>query len=274
MTDTHNVVSTPIRRRLRSPSYPSIGLPEAISLARRIYEKIQTQPHDQEELAARLQYHSGSSWLGLRLSALTKFGLAEIIPANSTRGKACALTALAETLVTGNPNSEEYRSALRQAAMRPTIYHDLWTRFGPELPVNREMAAYLIDERKFNPNAVTALLAEFRATAECANLNAMRTPQARVDAATLDAYSRMRLPEAEETGTAPTTGTMNLGLGQPVMGGPTTEDLRRVVDQRVAAIPLAEGEMAIITMPKKMSPQSWRMLIDTLELWKRQASEA
>lgn len=25
---------------------------------------------------------------------------------------------------------------------------------------------------------------------------------------------------------------------------------------------------------KKMSPQSWQMLLDTLELWKKQASEA
>jgi len=27
-------------------------------------------------------------------------------------------------------------------------------------------------------------------------------------------------------------------------------------------------------MPKKMSLQSWQMLLDTLELWKKQASEA
>jgi hypothetical protein len=38
--------------------------------------------------------------------------------------------------------------------------------------------------------------------------------------------------------------------------------------------PLADGETATITMPKKMSPQSWQMLLDTLELWKKQASEA
>jgi hypothetical protein len=35
--------------------------------------------------------------------------------------------------------------------------------------------------------------------------------------------------------------------------------------------PLADGETATITMPKKMSPQSWQMLLDTLELWKKQA---
>ena len=33
-------------------------------------------------------------------------------------------------------------------------------------------------------------------------------------------------------------------------------------------------EEVTISMPKKMSPQSWQMLLDTLELWKKQASEA
>jgi hypothetical protein len=71
-------------------------------------------------------------------------------------------------------------------------------------------------------------------------------------------------------------------LGQPfATGGPTADELRRVLeqkfenpDQRTTAIPLADGETATITMPKKMSPQSWQMLLDTLELWKKQASEA
>jgi hypothetical protein len=34
---------------------------------------------------------------------------------------------------------------------------------------------------------------------------------------------------------------------------------------------LTDRKTATITMPKKMSPQSWQMLIDTLELWKKQA---
>ncbi|MFM7373609.1 MAG: hypothetical protein ACKO39_00435 [Chthoniobacterales bacterium] len=39
----------------------------------------------------------------------------------------------------------------------------------------------------------------------------------------------------------------------------------------MAAARLADGKTATITMPKQMSPQSWQMLIDTLELWKKQA---
>ena len=63
--------------------------------------------------------------------------------------------------------------------------------------------------------------------------------------------------------------------------GRTATDLRRMWettapaqrDERTAAVPLADGETATITMPKKMSPQSWQMLLDTLDLWKKQASE-
>jgi hypothetical protein len=280
MTDKHNVGFTPQPRRLRSPSYPSIGLPEAISLARRIYDKASMYPYEQDVLAEFLGYDTGSSWLGLRLSALTKYGLAEIIPGNASRGKACVLTAMAETLVTWNPASDEYKSALRQAALRPPIYNDLWTQFGPDLPTNREMAAYLVDERRFNPNVINTLLADFRATAECADLKSMPTPKrtAQVDGATIDAYSRMHLPGAEGMRAFPPPEKTQYVLGQPFMGGPTVEDWRKALQQnsneRTTAIPLADGETATINMPKKMSPQSWQMLLDTLELWKKQAGAA
>jgi len=189
------------------------------------------------------------------------------------------LTALGETLAISNPGSEQYKAALKQAALHPTIYDDLWNRFGPELPPNSEMAAYLVDERKFNPSAVGSLLADFRATAECADLKSMPRPKPQVDAATPDAYSRVRARAQAILSNA--TGQTHFVLGQPFAGGPTVDELRRALeqkledpDQRTTAIPLVDGETATITMPKKMTPQSWQMLIDTLELWKKQAGAA
>ena len=142
------------------------------------------------------------------------------------------------------------------------------------------MAAYLVDERKFNPSAVGSLLADFRATAECADLKSMPRPKPQVDAETLNAYSRVRAKAEAILRNA--TGQTHFVLGQPfATGGPTADEVRRVLeqkfenpDQRTAAIPLVDGETATITMPKKMSPQSWQMLIDTLELWKKQAGAA
>jgi hypothetical protein len=138
------------------------------------------------------------------------------------------------------------------------------------------MATFLVDERKFNPNVVNPLLADFRATVECADLKSMPIPKPQVDAATLDAYSRIRTQSRAMLQNTPTVGQTHFVLGQPFMGGATVEELRQALQQnsneRTAAIPLADGETATITMPKKMSPQSWQMLLDTLELWKKQAS--
>jgi hypothetical protein len=264
--------------RQRSPSYPNISLPEAISLVRKIIDVAMSNPIPEDELAQRLGYEAGSSWLGLRLSALSKFGLLEIIPASPTRGKMCELTGLAERLMSWNPSPDDHKAALRQAALRPPIYNDLWTRFGPEFPADAEMAAYLVGERKFNRNVVSSVLADFRATAECADLKSMPKPKPRVDAATLDAYSRIRTQSRAMLQNTPTVGQTHFLLGQPFMGGATVEEMRQALQQnsneRTTAIPLADGETATITMPKKMSPQSWQMLLDTLELWKNQSAAA
>lgn len=266
--------------RQRSPSYPNISLPEAISLAHRIVDVAMSNPIAEDELAQRLGYEAGSSWLGLRLSALSKFGLLEIIPASPTRGKMCELTGLAERLMRWNSEKDDYKVALRQAALRPPIYNDLWTNFGPDLPTNAEMAVYLVTERKFNRNVVESVLADFRATVECADLKSMPRPTPEIYAAKLDAYSRARAQAEAILRNA--TGQTHFVLGQPFAGGgPTADEVRRALeqklenpDQRTAAIPLVDGETATITMPKKMSSQSWQTLIDTLELWKKQAGAA
>jgi hypothetical protein len=234
-----------------------------------------SNPIAEDELAQRLGYEAGSSWLGLRLSALSKFGLLEIIPASPTRGKMCELTGLAERLMRWNSEKDDYKVALRQAALRPPIYDDLWTKFGPELPTNAEMSAYLVTERKFNRNVVESVLADFRATAECADLKSMPRPKRQVDGETIAAFANMRLPGGDDTRTVPGGGGAPYGLSRSA-----AETLRLwqeplpKTNQRTTGIPLTDGETATITMPKKMSPQSWQMLIDTLELWKKQAAAA
>jgi hypothetical protein len=273
--DSLNLSPSEKGNRMRSPSYPCIGLPEAVSLTRRIYEKTQMHPSVQDDLSILLGYEGGSGWLAQRMSALSKFGLLEIIPASPTRGKACVLTALGEVLALWQTTSDEYKTALRQAALRPPIYDDLWNRFGPDLPPNSEMAAYLVDERKFNRNAVSSLLADFRATMDLADLKAITKPKPTFAPQTFSTLSGKSVKGVRHFRTVPDTVTPGIYYGR------TASDLRRSWDNmttaprddRTTAVPLADGETATITMPKKMSPQSWQMLLDTLELWKKQAGE-
>ena len=41
--------------------------------------------------------------------------------------------------------------------------------------------------------------------------------------------------------------------------------------RRTASIPLDGGEDAVLQLPRDMNAQRWQTIIDTLELWKKQA---
>lgn len=281
MNHKANEGTVPVAKRHRSPSYPCVSLPMALSLLRRITELVGFEAFTEKNLAQAMGYEGGSSWLSLQVSALRKFGLLEIIPAGPTRERSCMPTPLAHFLLTSRAGSAERQAALRQAALRPPIYDDLWSRFGSDLPPNPAMAGYLVDARSFNPKAVEALLADFRATVDFADLKAMPRQERYEGVAPLDAYSRIHAMDRGRAMGLPPVGQTHF-IGAPsTIGGNALDNTRKMLEQmheqsdhRMASIPLAEGETATINMPKKMSPQSWQMLLDTLELWKKQAGAA
>jgi len=59
---------------------------------------------------------------------------------------------------------------------------------------------------------------------------------------------------------------------KPRHGGKGAVCLGSAQERQPSLIP--DSETATITMPKHMSPESWQMLLDTLELWKKQAAAA
>ena len=267
-------------RAKRSPNYPSTGLPEAVCFLRKIYDKVGDNRIPEDTLAAALGYTKDSSWLNLLLSSLVKFGLLDAVSGSGGRPRKYKITETGLDLATADANSPLRVPALRRAALRPPIYQDLWEKFGPQLPeFDDEMASYLVSERRFNRDAAFKMLAHFRSTVVSANLKDLGKEKIPIDAATLDAFSQGSFPGAGEMQTAPPMGKTQFIIGQSLLKGQSVGELRRLLeqhreesDQRTTAIPLADGEIATIMMPKKMSPQSWQMLIDTLELWKKQAS--
>lgn len=52
------------------------------------------------------------------------------------------------------------------------------------------------------------------------------------------------------------------------------EKLEIPFGRRTTAIPLDGCEDAILELPREMTPQRWQTIIDTLELWKKQAQKA
>lgn len=275
--------------RLRSPAYPHISLPDAVWLVQKI-RPVADGSHAVSLSAAAeaLELAPESSWLNLRLAALKKFGLIEDLPAGETRERRVRLTSTAVMLGT-IPHYDVMNRVLRQqAALRPPIYEDLWNRFGPILPANEPMREYLVKERQFNPQSVDALLDNFRSTVEYAELmESALTFEEAVAAITNDAgqgknksprksplslaLERMKsFNEQASAASGPILGESLLNLSAAQLRA-RVEQSEAATGRRTTFIPLDGNEDAMLQFPRAMTAQRWQTIIDTLELWKKQA---
>jgi len=276
--------------RMRSPAYPHIGLGEAVEIAAKLVPAADaSNALHLTDAAEALGLKPESSWLNLRLAALKKFGLIDDLPAGESRERRIRLTNSALTLVS-LPRGKPLHKAVRHiAALRPPIYEDLWEKFGPLLPTNAPMREYLVRERQFNPQAVDALLENFRATIEYAGLvekalsfqelaeaiaagQTKKTGAAKRDSALSRAREQLRqmAREAEAEVAGPVLGQSLLHLS-PAQLNSLQEKTKAESARRTASIPLDGGEDAVLQLPRDMNAQRWQTIIDTLELWKKQA---
>jgi hypothetical protein len=276
--------------RMRSPAYPHIGLAEAVEiLAKLVPVADASHALNLSQAAGALELKAESSWLNLRLAALKKFGLIDDLPAGESRERRIRLTNSALTLVS-LPRGKPLHKAVRHfTALRPTVYQDLWEKFGPLLPTNAPMREYLVQERQFNPQAVDALLENFRATIEYAGLvekalsfqelaEAIAADQAKKSdgekrvSPLARARQQMRemAREAEVAAAAPLLGASLLDLS-PAQLQALQKKTEAEAARRTASIPLDGNEDVVLQLPREMTPQRWQTIIDTLALWKKQA---
>ena len=232
-----------------------------------------------------------SSWLNLRLASLKKFGLIDDLPAGETRERRVRLTSTAVMLAT-IPHYDAMSRVLRQqAALRPPIYEDLWNRFGPILPANEPMRDYLVKERQFNPQSVDALLDNFRSTVEYAELMeralsfdelaaavnadiAGRIKKTPSKSSLSLAMEKMKAQRREaEAAAGPILGESLLNLSAADLQA-RREQTEAAAGRRTTSIPLDGGEDALLQFPREMSAERWQTIIDTLELWKKQAEKS
>jgi hypothetical protein len=279
------------RDRLRSPAYPHIGLAEAVFMIAKL-----SRASDKNRLltcqaaAEALGLKPESSWLILRLAALKKFGLVEDVAAGETHERRLRLSKAAMMLLSLSPDNPLHKVLRQQAALRPAIYEDLWKRFGPILPPNERMRDYLVNERQFNPQSVEALLDNFRLTVQFAELmeteltlgavdwhipsrRLKRQPPGQTKSAFDPAKEELQTPLSAEETAVPGLGQSLLGLSSEQLRA-MGEKIEAATMRRTTAIPLDGNEDAVLQIPREMTPQRWQTIIDTLELWKRQAEKA
>lgn len=152
--------------RVRSPAYPAISLPRAIEYASLYYNEEHQHFAAPRVVANHLGFSdekNGSS--STVLSALRKFGLLE------EKDNKLGLTSRAlDIVVSSLPDDVRRMKAVREAALAPAIYREIWEGSGGQLPSDLSIEYQLERDRGFNPKAIRGFIQDFRATLEFAGL--------------------------------------------------------------------------------------------------------
>lgn len=149
-----------------SPNYPAIGLRAAVDKISILYKKDGLAPCPKGAALGNLGFEKEHGEAGRMLSALKSFGLIE---------EADAQIKLAQRgidIVVRQTTDPKRAEALRDAVAGPDIYREILKQYQQSgLPSDSTMKSWLIAVKRFNPNAVEALVRDFKDTLEFAGLS-------------------------------------------------------------------------------------------------------
>src|ERR1700691_1515447 len=152
----------------RGPSYPYVGLEEAIGLSRKMYDYTKRTAAPVDSVIVEAWGYTVTSSSGLKvLAALKAYGLVEDGAAAS--GKASIkLTPRAIRILLDDQDTEERRQEIRKAALSPKWYEYCWKTWGKEMPPS--MKSNLLIEHGFVDSTVESFLKDYRKTMAFAGL--------------------------------------------------------------------------------------------------------
>ncbi len=160
------------KKRVRSPSYPSVNLEQCLEKVEVIYKAEDRHHVPLEALAQHLGYKPNNSVFQGYISALKQFGLLDEEGARDSRR--FKLTNLALDLVTYTADHPKWIRAVQDVALKPKIHKELWEKYEQKLPKEDiSIRIYLIREREdglFNKDYVDSFINQFRQTLRFAKL--------------------------------------------------------------------------------------------------------
>lgn len=222
--------------RSRSPSYPQIGLREAVQRVKSVYDRDYRNVLTREVAAERLGY-SGLNGKSLAvLAALGRFGLVE------GRGDEVRVTDLAARILAYPAASPERSEAVAEAAAKPALFGRLDERFAEGASSDAAIRAWLVTQG-FIPPAAEATVRSYRETKQFLAEQLVRQPVSMPS--TTERHSLSEVVSLVEPSARP-------------------EGVRRAV------FGLAEGEV-VITAPVFLSAESVDDLKDYLEVFMKRA---
>jgi hypothetical protein len=204
---------TPVRStRHRSPAWPFIPLGRAMERAREFYEAHRNS--EAEVFAANVAWGmKPKSGAGFQtVATLKQYGLIS----ETEKPGWVRLTGLALRIIQDRRDiSPERDEALKQAALMPPIFKEIWEKWGADLPKDADIEFDLVNQKGFNEDAAQGLLANYKATIQVAKLvetdkvadksvvledaigSDFSKKEGRISSATLPRLSQVQLMEGE-----------------------------------------------------------------------------
>jgi hypothetical protein len=145
------------RKVHRSPGYPVFDLAEAIQKADAVYKAEKRTATTPEVIASHMGYSQATGPGGRSVSALRQYGLIE-----ESSGQ-YRISDLGYTLIHFDHGSDEWRSAVVEAAKRPILFRELAEKYQNDVPSDATLRNELLN-RGFNPSAVSDVITIFRNT--------------------------------------------------------------------------------------------------------------
>jgi hypothetical protein len=151
----------------RGPSYPYIGLEEAIGMTRKMYDFAKRAPAQTDAVVTEAwKLSTTSSGSHKILAALRAFGLIEDVP--KTNGKSIKISQRAIHILLETEDTPEKRGEIRKAALAPKWYEFCWKTWGKEMPPS--MRSNLLIEHGFVDSTIEDFLKNYRKSIAFAGL--------------------------------------------------------------------------------------------------------
>jgi hypothetical protein len=148
------------KQRHRSPNYPAISLPEAVERITKLHKADGPSGSPIESAVRHFGFNRAHGTAMVLVSALRKYGLIEV------SGGRVTLTQRGLSIVVYPEGDARRQAAIREAALAPEIYAELYSRFLPagKIVSEQTLKAELQLEMKFNPKAVSDFVRDFKET--------------------------------------------------------------------------------------------------------------
>lgn len=227
-------------KRVRSPNYPAISLPQAIEKLKPLFERINKHAAPKEAIAKAFGYGGWNGTSASMISAHTKYGLLD-----RSEGDKFKITDRAMRIMFGK-NPTETEAAIREAAIAPPLYAALADEFG-ETPPHDDILLPLLIRRGFAPTAVSAVIQSYRETMGLLRPNA-------------EVYDSEAKHDGDESAPPP-------GLGRAAAGpqAPLLLPILQSSPGRQEKIADDDGNEIILTFPSEPTIETYEFVKEYLE---------